>query len=79
MTKSELIERFINESINPMAYSFDKGKWGDEYVLSNPSLGVWEVSYFERGHYNLLKRSNLQSEACEYFYQVVKKYSDMFT
>ena len=76
MTKKELLERLEKEKISPRLYRFDKGFWGDEYVLSNPKSDVWEVFYYERGEYYSLAKFTLETEACEYFYQEVKKSSN---
>ena len=75
MTKKELLERLKRERIPQKGmYAFDTGKWGDEFVLSNPTSNVWEVNYYDRGEYSLMSRFSSETEACEYFYREIKKY-----
>ena len=79
MTKKELLERFEKENIPQKGiYSFDKGKWGEEFILSHPAPNVWKINYYERGEYYLLAEFQTETEACEYFYQRVKNYGKSF-
>jgi len=75
MTKNELTERIEKEKIPKMLCSFDKGYWGDEYVLVHTVSNKWSVYYYERGEYDLLEEFSSEEGACEFIYQKIKKYS----
>lgn len=67
MTKNELKQRLINESIRNDAYSLEGGLPNEAYCL-NQNGNIWEVYYSERGQKTRLTIFQTENEACDYFY-----------
>jgi hypothetical protein len=72
MTKSELKELLVKDSIPKHFYSLDGSFPYDAWCLSETPSG-WEVYYTERGEKYQIENFNLEEDACERLYQRIKK------
>ncbi len=70
MTKNELRERLVRESIPPDTYNLEGGLPNEAYCL-NQDKNIWEVYYSERGQKSMLKQFEFENEACDYFYKLL--------
>lgn len=56
-------------------YSLNGGLPSEAYCI-NKIEGYWEVYYSERGQKSSLKVFQTESEACEYFLNILSKYAN---
>ncbi|QHI73454.1 hypothetical protein [Aminipila terrae] len=61
-----------NNKIPSDCYSLDGGLPNEAFCIAHLS-GKWEVYYSERGKKSNLKTFEMESEACEYFYERLQK------
>jgi len=78
MNRSELAEILKREGFRYDAYALDGGCLDERYCLDN-SYGVWSVYYSERGLQSGKKEFAIESDACEYFLQMLRKDSSTRT
>lgn len=74
MTKEEFLKRFENEKLNMGEYIIVTDSITDESLLLGCALdqGVWKVfKTRERGGHFIIKEFDNESEAYDYFYEVV--------
>lgn len=72
MNRQQLEQRLKQENINEYYYSLEGGLPNEAFCL-NKNNEIWEVYYSERGNKSQLKIFELEEDACEYFYNLVKK------
>jgi hypothetical protein len=72
MTKSELKDLLIKESIPTHFYSLDGGLPYDAWCIAKTPTG-WDVYYTERGEKYQVENFITEEEACERLHQRIKK------
>jgi len=70
MNKNTLLNELENKLIPKDLYDLSGGLPNEAYCL-NQNNGVWEVYYSEKGVKSGLRTFNIESDACDYFYDVV--------
>jgi len=70
---AELKARLDQAGINKRAYSFDGDLPDERYVLSQEPNEIWEVYYSERGNKNELRLFFSESDACQFFLDLLVK------
>jgi hypothetical protein len=72
MNKSELAQTLKQEGFRPDAYDIE-GAGQDERYCLRELHSVWSVYYSERGLQSGKKDFGSESEACDYFLQLLRK------
>lgn len=72
MKKEELRQKLIERGVPSDFYNL-QGGLPNESLCLNYDNPYWEVYYSERGQKRDLKKFLNESEACDYFYSIVKK------
>lgn len=72
MNKTELKQRLRQEKIRADAYNLNGGLPNEAYCL-NENGNKWEIYYSERGNKSGLKIFDNENDACQHFYQLIKK------
>lgn len=70
MNRYELKKILHDRRISPDAYSLDGGHPSEMYVLSHGPRG-WSAYYSEHGLESKVKYFDKESDACEYFLQLI--------
>jgi hypothetical protein len=74
MQIDQLQDKLDLEGVSPRSYSFTDDDIGEVYRIAeiNDMLGLgWEVYYSERGNKNSLLVFRTESEACDYFLDMI--------
>ncbi|MGK7947789.1 MAG: hypothetical protein AB4368_03010 [Xenococcaceae cyanobacterium] len=70
MNKNELKRKLEQKNVRGDSYSLEGGFPNEAYCLNNNGA-LWEVYYSERGQKTELETFNEESEACDYFYNLL--------
>ena len=72
MNRNELIRALIADRIRSDTYDLNGGHLPERYTLGE-SNGRWYVYYSERGEESGKKFFNNEHDACDHFYNLIKK------
>ncbi len=75
MTIHELVKELEALRVPEDTYSILAGGYPNERLCITNEQAEWQVYYSERGRKSGLKTFSDEEEACEYFYNKLKKYS----
>jgi len=70
MTRDELIQHLNDAGVSPSLYDFDSFM-PDTYLLGRVE-GIWSLYSHERGHLDIEKTFESESDLYEYFWQKVQ-------
>lgn len=76
MTILELEKKLKEINLPEDLYSILKGGFPSEQFCIVKENNIWSVYYSERGRKSGLKTFTDESNACEYFYNILKKYAE---
>ncbi|HQF94327.1 MAG TPA: hypothetical protein PLS46_09215 [Microthrixaceae bacterium] len=72
MNKDDLRDWLKSHQVNELLYSLDGGSGPDTVILDQPRLRTWDVYYSERGNRSLERTFSVETEACEYFMDLLR-------
>lgn len=73
MNISDLQTRLLKSNVPADAYSLTGGLPNEAYCIEQGTDGKWDTYYCERGQRTSLRTFDTETEACDYFFNCVKK------
>jgi hypothetical protein len=73
MTLTELADTLRDEKFDPAFYDIAGGLPGAGGYRMQHAQSHWKITYLDRGIENFVAEFSSESEACDFFYQRVKK------